>query len=554
MAFMTTTFRKTSNFALLPAMLLYIFGGEVCQAGTITYAYTYSADDELTSVTETQDSTQKVTNFVYDLNGNMTAVKDSSGNTLQSFSYNSLNQLINYADNKGMNFEYSYNAESLRSRKTNALSNKYISFYYDSSGTVVNETDGDATASYLIAHDRLLRAVGTDIYWYVRNGKDIVGTTSDGTKQNNTYAYSAYGKDIDLNSLSTINQQPSTQQDLSLRENPFKYSSTYQDLESCLYYLKARYYSPDLMRFISKDTYDLSNKYAYGNGNPISNVDPNGHLASEQVSSIVMASVGLFLSGIFLFLTGGSGSIGALALISTTADIFSGATQIAANLVDDKKKKEALNEASFASGILGLVAGVADIGVAAEKVYGGLSSRYAQKVTNISEINDLDKLSNRLFVKRSGVHWSIDNYSPVKNDEGIITHYNQYTLDYGGISVSKRYFKKLQNFEEGHLIKKSWVDDNDTKHLSWMVNEPGYACPAGIVDSKKFSEPLTSHDVLERISQAKGYFDVDSQNAFLGHDIDSIAESYYKSKQKYSYLGHNCKDFVQDVIKKVAGD
>jgi RHS repeat-associated protein len=65
---------------------------------------------------------------------------------------------------------------------------------------------------------------------------------------------------------------------LTINDNPFKYSGYYQDSESGLYYLKARYYSPELMRFINRDTYDLSNRYTYGGGNPISTTDVTGHM------------------------------------------------------------------------------------------------------------------------------------------------------------------------------------------------------------------------------------------------------------------------------------
>ena len=50
-----------------------------------------------------------------------------------------------------------------------------------------------------------------------------------------------------------------------------------------LYYMRARYYSPDLMRFIHADIVSGSisnaitlNRYAYANGNPVSNIDPFG--------------------------------------------------------------------------------------------------------------------------------------------------------------------------------------------------------------------------------------------------------------------------------------
>ncbi len=56
------------------------------------------------------------------------------------------------------------------------------------------------------------------------------------------------------------------------------------DIEGRLLYLRARYYSPEMMRFIQQDTVfgeikePLSrNLYIYGNGNPLKYVDPSGH-------------------------------------------------------------------------------------------------------------------------------------------------------------------------------------------------------------------------------------------------------------------------------------
>ncbi|MDR1697345.1 MAG: RHS repeat-associated core domain-containing protein, partial [Erysipelotrichaceae bacterium] len=66
--------------------------------------------------------------------------------------------------------------------------------------------------------------------------------------------------------------------------NPFRYRGYYYDTETGLYYLKARYYDPELGRFISPD--DISflnpeminglNLYAYCGGNPVMMVDETG--------------------------------------------------------------------------------------------------------------------------------------------------------------------------------------------------------------------------------------------------------------------------------------
>lgn len=57
-----------------------------------------------------------------------------------------------------------------------------------------------------------------------------------------------------------------------------------------LYFMRARYYDPDIKRFINADTYkgDLSNSatlnnYAYANGNPVTLTDPFGNCANLGV-------------------------------------------------------------------------------------------------------------------------------------------------------------------------------------------------------------------------------------------------------------------------------
>ncbi len=67
-------------------------------------------------------------------------------------------------------------------------------------------------------------------------------------------------------------------------DNPFLFTGEQYDPEAGLYYLRARYYSPELARFLSRDTYEgtltdplSQNPYLYARGNPAVYVDPSGH-------------------------------------------------------------------------------------------------------------------------------------------------------------------------------------------------------------------------------------------------------------------------------------
>ena len=67
--------------------------------------------------------------------------------------------------------------------------------------------------------------------------------------------------------------------------NPFRYRGYYYDTETGLYYLKSRYYDPEVGRFITiddtsyldPDTINGLNLYAYCGNNPVMRIDENGN-------------------------------------------------------------------------------------------------------------------------------------------------------------------------------------------------------------------------------------------------------------------------------------
>jgi RHS repeat-associated protein len=66
--------------------------------------------------------------------------------------------------------------------------------------------------------------------------------------------------------------------------NPYRYAGYRYDNETGLYYLMARYYDPNVGRFITRDSFNGSpnkplslNQYTYTENNPVIMVDPGGH-------------------------------------------------------------------------------------------------------------------------------------------------------------------------------------------------------------------------------------------------------------------------------------
>jgi RHS repeat-associated protein len=79
----------------------------------------------------------------------------------------------------------------------------------------------------------------------------------------NTYAYDAYG-----------NTTAST----GSVANPLRYTGEYQDAESGLYYLRARYYDPASQQFLTRDPLVAATEqaYNYAGGSPLNATDPSG--------------------------------------------------------------------------------------------------------------------------------------------------------------------------------------------------------------------------------------------------------------------------------------
>lgn len=101
---------------------------------------------------------------------------------------------------------------------------------------------------------------GTSTYFYHYNGHgDVIALTDATGAIVAEYDYDAYGLPVTTGLEGTV-------------VNPFRYAGYYWDDETSFYYLNARYYWPNVGRFISRDTFPgfdnepLSlNQYIYGN-------------------------------------------------------------------------------------------------------------------------------------------------------------------------------------------------------------------------------------------------------------------------------------------------
>lgn len=243
----------------------------------VTYGYTYYKNDRLRS--ETKGTETKTYN--YDSRGNRSTLTGtaSSYTGTTTFTYDLKNRVKTFTVN-GTNGSYDYFPDGLRAKKTaNGQTTQYVYL----NGKVIEELDGSGsvTARNIWGDELIYRETyrsGTKEkggYYYYNSHGDVVKIVDAAGNLLNRYDYDAWGN-IDGATL---------QETMS---NPFTYTGEMYDKETGLYYLRARYYDPQVGRFISEDTYKgqvdnpLSlNRYTYTHNNPLRYVDRNGHEISE---------------------------------------------------------------------------------------------------------------------------------------------------------------------------------------------------------------------------------------------------------------------------------
>ena len=142
-----------------------------------------------------------------------------------------------------------------------------------------------------------IRYKGAD-YYYIRNGlMTITGLIdANGTAVVN-YRYDSWGilTGITGSMAGTLG-----------KDNPYRFKGYYYDEETGMYYLKSRYYQPEICRFISADSYAVltqspmalvdTNLYNYCDNNPVYREDENGQFWNVVIPALIGAAVGTFLT------------------------------------------------------------------------------------------------------------------------------------------------------------------------------------------------------------------------------------------------------------------
>ena len=199
---------------------------------------------------------------------------------------------------------FGYNGQGQRISKTKAGTVKYL---YDVNGNLVKES-GKGVEYYYDGSGVIGMKYNEGVYFY---RKGIFGNITEIIDSNGNivvrYRYDGWGNHKVMNPDGSKNESDTFIGNI----NPFRYRGYYYDAETGLYYLKTRYYDPEVGRFITiddvsylaPDTINGLNLYAYCGNNPVMRVDENGNVWWNPLSWD-WGAIGRFIGGGLLTLAG----------------------------------------------------------------------------------------------------------------------------------------------------------------------------------------------------------------------------------------------------------
>ncbi|HET7463412.1 MAG TPA: RHS repeat-associated core domain-containing protein [Longimicrobium sp.] len=241
-------------------------------SSTTTYSFTYDLTDNPTDRSALVALGNKLRGYdgwtlTYDAEGNVIG-KSKTGSPSYTFNWNAQGQLASVDKNGVLAAYYKYDGlgrRVLRDGATTGVSHfvytgDNLLLAVNNSGTITDEY------TYFPGVDQPLgvrRGTAQHYFAIDANGNVLAITDSVGTVKN-SYGYSPWG----------VNESPS-----ETFFNPLRYAAREWDPDAGIYFNRARWYDPDVHRFISQDPIGVGgglNLYAYAGNDPVNGNDPTG--------------------------------------------------------------------------------------------------------------------------------------------------------------------------------------------------------------------------------------------------------------------------------------
>lgn len=228
-------------------------------SSTLSATYGYQPFNQLVS---TASAT-----YSYDTNGNLISKTDPGGSTQYSWDFENRLTQVTLPNGKVVTYKYDALGRRIERSASAPLSPTTTERYIYDGADIIRDTDGNGAtlADYLNGpgiDNKLRQTTTTGSLYYVQDHLGSTRALTDATGNLiEQQQYDSFG-----------NSSGSTR-------TRYGYTGRERDPDTGLYYYRARFYDPQVGRFISEDPIGLSggiNQFAYGGNNPQNVTDPSG--------------------------------------------------------------------------------------------------------------------------------------------------------------------------------------------------------------------------------------------------------------------------------------
>lgn len=266
-----------------------------------TLAYGVSSVANGTTVTIRPHAVTQVTNggvatqYLYDANGRLRETQ-TAGAGKTTFAHNIPGKISSIKKATGtFTFTYDGNGERVHKVEQNRVTVEPLGIYRETLSLVASPISKNTEKYYFASGRRLARRVGQgdkDVFWYHPEhlGSTNLMTAADGIELQDAYSeYTPFGTALanKANNTSGTSFNQNTPNVTVDRSGGFQFTDKELD-DTGLYYYGARYYDPDVGRFLTPDPImpnirpQALNRYTYVYNNPVINIDPTGHAPQES--------------------------------------------------------------------------------------------------------------------------------------------------------------------------------------------------------------------------------------------------------------------------------
>ncbi len=310
--------------------------------------HTYNDADQLVDSVKTVDFLKLKTHYTYDANGNLTQEKENLKINPRNYTYDHENRLQAVKAGDRLLMAALYDGNGDRIFTLNAYnSDGYVTNGYGTSSDVYTGVkfkdsyayDRDMVIDALLVPNGITfgKAGMYELTGYINNinaeNTQVLMEFGSNGRFSNVYDYGVWRNSVDVKSarktyymydgrgsVSGLTGQDgydvvTYRYDIYGEEtqsaatyNPYRYNAEYTDMSTGLQYLRSRYYSPAITRFLSKDPvlgvatlpYTF-NPYLYCLNNALNYFDPTGMFFKEIFGTVAGAAKGVWNAGKAIF-------------------------------------------------------------------------------------------------------------------------------------------------------------------------------------------------------------------------------------------------------------